>query len=500
MVERKIFLKSVFFCLIWILIPFVSAQGCELCDRSIAMVWPTIDEQLAEDAMHSICSSPDYVKPGHWGIDLYAPDGSAVFAAFDGFVQLGFEGSGPAGGYAIGRYLTIIGNDLDGDGFSNYLATYGHLMEEGLARDGEYVRAGDIIGYAGGGQDHPNRGDSPGPRLYFEIIDYKALSFVDPFTCIANTCNYWYTDEHDEQCIPNFENIHNCRITPFFGKYEAPSYACTTLPTPTTPWGGVTVGGLDTRYIARISIDRYGDLDLSCRGTGVDRECESEIYDHLMQPMIGPGAPFDRLNCFLNFIRAYSDGTYKCGRIEGDTVVYPYNMEECSRMITSIGIADYMESKNFGVERLHHITGGTSDNISKYIVVGHEYRIIGVNDRNYVDQVAEGRNIFLHPSEPGGSFMPQEDLFYVDYILIRDCDFSGPWVEKSSCKTGMIGGVVGKFDKETEDYDRRINDGAYQKCAYWLHDAGKYYDEPGYFLSTYWMGRLAVNRGLMWYI
>ncbi len=510
---------------LWIVTPTSSA--CVICKRSITMVWPVAGSQLAGDALDSLCTSPDAMW-GHEGTDLYSPDGAPVYAAFDGRVERYFENdttdtalnwrynlkynddppyyfAGLDPFYHLGRYIRLVGEDLDGNGVEEFDAIYGHLMEEGLAIDQEKVTRGDVLGYSGGGQDHVNIGDSPGPRLYFELFDYNANDYVDPFTCVANTCDYWYTDQNDDQCIPNLDNTEDCWVTPDpSGNYNIPAYACTTLPDPTTPWGGVTIGGLDVRYIAKISIDKYGKLDLGCRGTGADENCSSEVYDHNLQPLIGGGggAWKNIMDCFLYFLRAYNDGKYRCGEIipGGDFVWYPYAMDDCQGMITSIGMADKTESRNLGLKRIFQIDAGSIEENAKYITVGNEYHVIGVNDKNYVDQVAAGRKI--HDANPPGgigNFMPQADSYYMDYIMIRTCDFTGLWNKKAQCKEKEIAGVVGKYQETTPDYNERIEDGGYESCIYWVEDAGKFYDEPGRFIATNWLGRLGANRGLMWY-
>lgn len=89
----------------------------------------------------------------HWGIDIFRPHGTPLYAAVDGIVQLAEM---PAGGLVV--YLT--------DATSEFRFYYAHLdaYPEGL-RQGQRVRQGDLIGYVG------TSGNARGtrPHLHFEI-------------------------------------------------------------------------------------------------------------------------------------------------------------------------------------------------------------------------------------------------------------------------------------------------------------------------------------------
>jgi murein DD-endopeptidase MepM/ murein hydrolase activator NlpD len=89
----------------------------------------------------------------HWGIDIFRPLGSPLYATVDGIVHLAEL---PAGGLTVS--LT--------DATSEFRFYYAHLdaYPEGL-RQGQRVRQGDIIGYVG------TSGNARGtrPHLHFEI-------------------------------------------------------------------------------------------------------------------------------------------------------------------------------------------------------------------------------------------------------------------------------------------------------------------------------------------
>jgi murein DD-endopeptidase MepM/ murein hydrolase activator NlpD len=94
----------------------------------------------------------------HEGVDLAAPIGAPIYAAFDGKVDF----AGPKSGF--GRLVTI----RHAGGLETW---YGH-MSVILVSPGERVKAGQIIAKVG------NAGRSTGPHLHFEVhVDGTA---VDP--------------------------------------------------------------------------------------------------------------------------------------------------------------------------------------------------------------------------------------------------------------------------------------------------------------------------------
>lgn len=99
----------------------------------------------------------------HKGMDFGAPHGTPIYAALDGVVQ----SAGRAGGY--GNLVKL--------GHGNGLASaYGH-MSRLVARTGQRVARGQLIGYVG------STGLSTGPHLHFEIwkngvpVNPRGLSF-----------------------------------------------------------------------------------------------------------------------------------------------------------------------------------------------------------------------------------------------------------------------------------------------------------------------------------
>lgn len=114
----------------------------------------------------------------HAGNDIIAPQGTPIFATFDGYAQAGYNG---LGGYAVNVY---------GDLGYTYNA---HLMQIGYSGP---VVAGQIIGYAG------ETGDTATPHLHFEwhpnVIpsDWPASPYgysviggaINPFPLLVQVC------------------------------------------------------------------------------------------------------------------------------------------------------------------------------------------------------------------------------------------------------------------------------------------------------------------------
>lgn len=103
-----------------------------------------------------VISSPYGPRAGgfHHGVDLAAPLQTPIYAAADGLI----ERSGAASGFGdwIVEKSTINGAVV---GF-----VYGHEYDTGLvAREGEQVTTGQLIGYVGA------NGEATGPHLHFEV-------------------------------------------------------------------------------------------------------------------------------------------------------------------------------------------------------------------------------------------------------------------------------------------------------------------------------------------
>jgi len=143
--------------------------------------WPSDDTRPSDDAPSSsgwVCPVPYYtltspfgmrVHPisGKWkmhnGVDMAAAQGTPIYAAKSGKVTVT---SFQAGG--AGYYVSIN----HGDGFSS---VYMHMTHY-IVSPGQYVTAGQVIGYVG------STGGSTGPHLHFGI-SYNG-KYVNPMNYI----------------------------------------------------------------------------------------------------------------------------------------------------------------------------------------------------------------------------------------------------------------------------------------------------------------------------
>jgi len=91
--------------------------------------------------------------PGHGGIDLAAPSGTPIYAAYSGTV--GFAGAGTGSASSYGNYVTI-------DHPGSYRTIYAHLLSDSVS-PGQKVTKGQVIGKMG------STGNSSGPHLHFEV-------------------------------------------------------------------------------------------------------------------------------------------------------------------------------------------------------------------------------------------------------------------------------------------------------------------------------------------
>ncbi len=86
----------------------------------------------------------------HYGTDLDLDTGDSVKTAFDGVVRISKWDGGGYGNYLVVRHV----NGLE--------TVYGHLSKP-IAKVGQYVKAGQLIGWGG------STGRSSGPHLHYEV-------------------------------------------------------------------------------------------------------------------------------------------------------------------------------------------------------------------------------------------------------------------------------------------------------------------------------------------
>ena len=95
----------------------------------------------------------------HGGIDFAAPAGTPIYAAAGGYVSVAGWSTGGYGNYVVIYHGTMN----DGKAYSTL---YGH-MSRIAAKQGTYVKQGDIIGYVG------STGNSTGNHLHLEVWQGK---------------------------------------------------------------------------------------------------------------------------------------------------------------------------------------------------------------------------------------------------------------------------------------------------------------------------------------
>jgi murein DD-endopeptidase MepM/ murein hydrolase activator NlpD len=98
----------------------------------------------------------------HKGVDLVASKGTPIYATRSGYVTIATYHS------TAGNYVTL--NHQDG-----YTSVYMHMTHD-VVSVGEYVKAGQLIGYVG------STGRSTGPHLHFGIA-YQG-EYVNPMNYI----------------------------------------------------------------------------------------------------------------------------------------------------------------------------------------------------------------------------------------------------------------------------------------------------------------------------
>jgi len=101
-------------------------------------------------------------RPGHTGIDIYAPEGTPIKAAAPGTVKMAEKNPDGFSGYG---WIVILDH---GDGITTWYAHCGGFS----VKEGDRVKVGDTIGTVG------MTGRTTGPHLHFELR--VAASAVDP--------------------------------------------------------------------------------------------------------------------------------------------------------------------------------------------------------------------------------------------------------------------------------------------------------------------------------
>ncbi len=137
-------------------------------------------------------------KRDHQGVDIKVEHGDPIYSAFDGIVRLSKWNSGGYGNLVIIRHP---------NGLETY---YGHLSRLNVAA-GDYIRAGQVVGYGG------KTGRAYGTHLHFEarycdqtfdperLIDFESGNLR--FQTFALDKSYFNINSRAVEGIENEENI-----------------------------------------------------------------------------------------------------------------------------------------------------------------------------------------------------------------------------------------------------------------------------------------------------
>ncbi|WP_165838169.1 M23 family metallopeptidase [Pontibacter arcticus] len=114
------------------------------------------DPQVKRDYKMPLVKTPITSRFGkrgyrwHYGTDIDLDTGDSIFAAFDGVIRISKWDGGGYGNYYVVRHY----NGLE--------TLYGHLSKP-IAKVGQFVKAGDLLGLGG------STGRSSGPHLHYEV-------------------------------------------------------------------------------------------------------------------------------------------------------------------------------------------------------------------------------------------------------------------------------------------------------------------------------------------
>lgn len=114
-------------------------------------VWPVMHEKAWLSSNYGYRTDPfKKTKKWHSGVDIAAAWNAPIVSAGDGVVMFaGYR-------YAYGTMVEVLHAD-------GVITRYGH-MKKTVAKNGQHVQAGDIIGLMG------SSGRSTGPHLHFEVL------------------------------------------------------------------------------------------------------------------------------------------------------------------------------------------------------------------------------------------------------------------------------------------------------------------------------------------
>ena len=126
--------------------------------------WPSESRVVTQSFGVNKAYYSQFALPGHEGVDIGAPTGSKILAAYDGMITL-VDPNHHAYGYSIRHQIQLDGH--------MYVLVYAHgTAGSALVKPGQPVKAGDVLMLA------DSTGNSQGPHLHFSMVEPGA-TFMD---------------------------------------------------------------------------------------------------------------------------------------------------------------------------------------------------------------------------------------------------------------------------------------------------------------------------------
>jgi murein DD-endopeptidase MepM/ murein hydrolase activator NlpD len=147
----------------------------------------------------------------HKGVDIKVREGTPVYAALDGVVDIVGQHS------QWGNFVRLVHKGRKG--YRRY-SLYAHLKSTHLTHEPTPIKAGDLIGLSG------NTGKSTGPHLHIEYFEMpkkqpktreeinRSRIFYDPELCIQTTLSVVITADNGGggACVASFVGLNRCQI------------------------------------------------------------------------------------------------------------------------------------------------------------------------------------------------------------------------------------------------------------------------------------------------
>lgn len=134
--------------------PNFDFENADLKDFKTIDVWPVNNSKLTSGFGYRTIGG---VSGNHGGVDLAVQSGTPIYSPANGKVIAAKNAKGRCGGFV----------QID---HGKYETKYCHLKKFDVVKQGDEVVKGQLIGYSGGGQNDPFKGNSQGPHLHYEVL------------------------------------------------------------------------------------------------------------------------------------------------------------------------------------------------------------------------------------------------------------------------------------------------------------------------------------------